>query len=197
MNDFISIFALDVSSTEKSSQNDWLNKGKELLELEEYVKAYECFSNELKINTRNLEALLYVSMVLFKLDRHDEALSYINKALELDPLKAKMWTFKGLVLPELNRCEEAIKCFQKSLELDPVDIFPMISCARLLFHLDRYEEAISYYDKALEIDPKNEDAWYEKGRSMSYLLVLKENTQNNSSKEHSFSSINKGNYSAY
>ena len=97
----------------------WIEKGIELRQLENYVGALDCYNEALKIQPNNAGALSSKGVVFRRLGKFDESLECYNKALEIDSEDYKIWFNKGMVLSELGKFKEAISCYDKALELNP------------------------------------------------------------------------------
>jgi len=71
----------------------------------------------LEINPDYVDAWVNKGVVLYALDKKDEAINAIDKALELDPEHTDAWFYKGVALYKLGKLEESKKCYDKAYEL--------------------------------------------------------------------------------
>ena len=105
-------------------------------------------------------------VLLFWLERYEEALTSLEKVIELDPNNVDAWHFRGILLNLLSRHEQALASYQRVIELNPN--YQRVWSVRgiTLARLQRYEEALASFNKAFELKPNEEfeaSVWYELG----------------------------------
>lgn len=98
-------------------------------------------------------------MVLFKLERYEEALEIVDAALELKPESPVEWSNRGFVLSALNRNEEALEAFDRALALDPESPKILTSMGIVYFRMGLLEKALETFDCALEAEPRKASDW--------------------------------------
>ncbi len=117
-------------------------------ELKEAQKAVEAEPNNASYHDN-------LGMILYRMERFDEALSEKQKAAELEPDNASYHDNLGLMLFKVKRYDEAIKEKQKAVELDPDNAKYHDNLGVMLFKLKRYDEAVKEKQKAAELDAEN------------------------------------------
>lgn len=143
-----------------------------LYHLEQYNKAIELFSNQLKIVNDEPDTYAGRGEAYFKLgnikkstDDYKKALDYYLKQLkDLDDY-ACIYKDIGLCYQRLNQFNEAIKYYNKAIELAPAcNNCTKKQCHESYYRLGQIEEqqsnknkALNYYKKALEISKDDED----------------------------------------
>jgi tetratricopeptide (TPR) repeat protein len=163
----------------KSDPNDllaWAGKAIALLNLNKYEEALECSNKSSDINLGinnflnkkliNSIRLNVKGIVLSKLKRYEEALSYFDQALELRPSYYSVLNNKGIALSKLENYEEAINCYNKVLRFDPKYPHALSNKGETLRKLGKHQEAMEYVDKALEINSKLPFIWLNKGETL-------------------------------
>lgn len=105
-------------------------------------------------------ALAYAGMgdSLYRLGRHEEAVSSMKKVFELMPdfpLAPTLHYLIGEALGELGRYEEAEEYYENALRLGPDFSEALNSLAGLLFAQGRYEESLERYRRLERIEPEN------------------------------------------
>ncbi len=95
----------------------------------------------------------WYSIVLGKMDRDEEALSYVQKALELDPGAAVVRNNLVVTLNELGRYEEARDVLQQGIRLNPEFPLYYARMADMLASEGRLAEAARWIDEGAEQAP--------------------------------------------
>lgn len=108
---------------------------------------------------KNLETISCYGMVLFKLERYEEALEIVDSALELKPENPTEWSNRGFVLSALDRNEEAIEAFEKALAFDPKSPKILTSQGIVYFRMGLLKKALETFDEALAIEPGKASDW--------------------------------------
>src|SRR3989304_5328902 len=83
-----------------------------------FKQSLTLYDKALKINPKNLDALINKGTALHSLGKFNEAIILYDKALDLDKKCAIALAYKGLSLGELDKIQEALKDFKKALEID-------------------------------------------------------------------------------
>lgn len=136
-----------------------------------YVKKKD-FVNALQIAEKlvairgHVKDWLRLGVLLFWIERYEEALTSLDKVIELDPNNVDAWYFRGILLNLLSRHEQALASYQRVIDLNP-DYLKVWSVQGItLARLKRYEEALASFNKAFELAPKEAfeaSVWYELG----------------------------------
>jgi Flp pilus assembly protein TadD, contains TPR repeats len=157
----------DTKSTDENTPFEWLQKGWEFRNKQEYDKAIECYDKAIELNPEDEGAWLWKGNVLGKLQNYEESLACYDKILELNPKNEYAWRWKGAILAQLQRYEESLMFYDKVIELNPQYVTAWILKGNALIELQRYEESLTCYDKVLELNPEDAIAWNNKG----YILI--------------------------
>ena len=138
-----SLVVMAVALLSGCAPTDWVKKGNEMLEKDDYRRAIEFYERALDNNPGNSRALLGKGDALFYSKAYKEAMA---SYLQAD------WNV-------VVRDKEMLKALDRAIAEDPQnsdlyrikgDVFRMKGPQR---------EAIAYYDKALALNPDNQDAW--------------------------------------
>ena len=128
----------------------------------EYKDALNYFNGALKNNGHDYEALLRKGLVLFQLEKFEEALAVFQDLLSSKKISFKFFSHTknendayiyyliGFMYKDLK---EKIKSYNKSIKLDPGFSYSYSHRARAFSSLYRYEEAINDYSKVIELNP--------------------------------------------
>lgn len=98
---------------------DLLQKAIEYFQNGKLTAANEAFDAVLKTQPDNIDALNLGGMTLFKLGRHDDAVSRLEQALALNSNNVGVLANLGLVQRDRGYVEAAEECFSKALSLEP------------------------------------------------------------------------------
>jgi tetratricopeptide (TPR) repeat protein len=134
-----------------------------------YEEALASYSDQLSINSRDLQALVNRGRVLSKLKRHSAALESFEQAIKIKPEYFPAWIGKGSTLILLQRPQEALSAYDKALELRPQSHITWHNRGSLLASMQRYEEALENYNQALEIENNFYPAMQDRGFTLLQL----------------------------
>ncbi len=81
-------------------------------------RALASFQQALRIDGKNVLALVNLARLQFGMDLSDQALENLEKAQRLAPLNGDVYNLQGFVLLAGRRTDDAIAAFQKAVELD-------------------------------------------------------------------------------
>lgn len=113
------------------------------------------------------------SMLLFQLNRFEEALAAFEQAIRLDPNLARAYHDKGLAILSLNRFEsgfeEALAAYEQAIRLDPNFAELYYRKGDALSDLKRHEEALAAFEQAIHLDLNYANAYVGKGNALTRL----------------------------
>lgn len=85
----------------------------------ELEKALSMITISIKAEPDNPSYLDTYGWIMFKLNKLDEALMFIDKAISIKDTSAEVWEHRGDILKSMGKMEEAIKAWEKAIELQP------------------------------------------------------------------------------
>lgn len=118
------------------------------------------------------EGHLVLANALYRLDRHTEALSAVDRSLALNPLLASAHLTRGSILQHLGRLREAVAANLKATELDPNQSAPHVNLGLLYSSLGEPEQALQSARAAVKLDINALSAW----SNLLYCLLHDEHT---------------------
>ena len=100
------------------------------------------YSQILKLEPKNVDALCLLGLACGELKRFAEAVDLLRKAVKLAPKHAPAHNFLGAALKEVGRTDEALASFDRasSHKTDFMDAY--VNRADLLMALNRWAEAV-------------------------------------------------------
>jgi predicted O-linked N-acetylglucosamine transferase (SPINDLY family) len=125
-------------------------------------EALEMLGQALKINPRDVRALVNYGNVLNLLGRFEEAIASYDRALALGA-DAETWNNRGNALQSLGRPLEALASHDQALALGPNDVKSLYERGCVLNELGRFDEALASYDRVLALAPNHAEALNNRG----------------------------------
>lgn len=105
---------------------------------------------------------------LYKVQKFDSALIFINKALKADP-NSETYLFKrALIREKVNDSKGAIRDYKACIEKNANPLY--YNNIGVIYAIESdYEEAIKWYNRALAVNPEYAQSWVNIGVSYYYL----------------------------
>jgi len=124
----------------------------------DWVGAEREFHEALRLDPGQVTALLWQSLYLSVMGRHQEAIASMQRARESEPLSQSVNLYLGVAQTHAGHYDLAIRQLQQSIELDPHYYRPYMFLGRVLMFVGRHQEAIDSYRRALSFNPDNLEA---------------------------------------
>jgi len=122
------------------------------IEDENFSDALSFYDLILKIDSKNISALIDKGTTLQILGRIKSAISCFDKALDISPDNIDALINKGSALHLEENYLEAISCYESALKIDKKCSMALAYKGLSLGELGNLSEAITYFKKALSID---------------------------------------------
>ena len=119
-----------------------------------YEKAYEHFTEALKLKSDFTEVYIHRGVVFRDVDRFDPALKDFNSAIEIDPESANAYDDRGVCYAEMGDTEKALNDFNKAIDLNPKSAKSYNSRGITYKDMGKIDLAMKDYNKAIELDPE-------------------------------------------
>jgi TolB-like protein len=116
------------------------------------------FQVALSLDPGQVTALLWQSLYLSAIGRHQEAVASVQRAREAEPLSPTVNMYLGAAQTHAGQYDLAIRQLNQTIELDPHNYRSFMFLGRALNCIDRSEDAIAAFQKALSINPDNLEA---------------------------------------
>ena len=113
------------------------------------------FQVALKLDPSHLTTLLWQSLYLSAMDRHEESICSMKRARESEPLSPIMNMYLGVAYHHAGQHDLAIRQLNQAIELDPHNYRPHMFLGRTYLALERYDDSISSFRRALSMNPEN------------------------------------------
>jgi tetratricopeptide (TPR) repeat protein len=123
-----------------------------------------------ELDPKEKQSLYNLGLMLFKMERYDEAVDVFKQCLALDPDYAYAWFQIGLAYFNQKNYRAAVEPYRKYAELSPDDQFGWQSLGITLMNIavankdpKQFEAALEPMQKAVELNPENGGALYNLG----------------------------------
>ena len=116
--------------------------------------AMERYTDVLRADPENAEALYYVAVVACQGGQYQQGVDLARRALSLGPPAARLYNLLGQALDRLGDKTEAMKNLDKAIALDPNMAVAHGNRANILADAGMPEEALKSYDRAIALNPK-------------------------------------------
>ena len=151
---------IDIDPTD---HEHWVNKGKALLELQDFVGARECFTRATELQPDDTRSWSNLGSARLTLKDAAGGLTAAMRAITIDDGFGEAWMCRGLCERELNRMDEAVRSLQRAVELEPHNWKAHANLGFCLRDLRRDSETFDALTRALKINPHDPQCWLEVG----------------------------------
>ena len=124
-----------------------------------YEKAYEHYTEALKLKSDFTEAYIHRGAVFRDVDQFDPALKDFNIAIDIDPEFANAYNERGVYYAKIGDAEKALSDFNIAIDLDPGSEDFYNSRGITYKDMGEVDLAIQDYNKAIELNPKFPEAY--------------------------------------
>ena len=142
---------------------DALSFDAEYAEYAEYGAALASFDQATETEPNFASAFYYKSLLLYGLNRWDEALVATNREISLQQDNANLYSKKAFILSKLERYSEAEAAFNQAIEINPKLAKAYYNRGTLYAEQEKLDLAEADFNKAIEINPKFAEAYYNRG----------------------------------
>lgn len=155
------ILLFSAAALAQQTADEYLSRGKELLEKKDYLRAQENFEKAVELDPNLAEAYYFRGRVQLDDKKAD---ADFTKAIELKPDYAEAYFRRGLKSDLSNDRVAALRDYNKAVELNPGFIDAYMARAVLYLLDNKGAAAIADYTKVIELKPDGE-SYYVRGNS--------------------------------
>ena len=122
----------------------------------ELTKAIECFKKVLKLDNKNIEALLHIGYIYRSIKENIKAFKCFKQVLILEKKNFSAYYGLARLYQSLeNHSEEAINSYKVCLELNPESIEANLQLGILYLKEKKYEDSLTCLKKVISLEPNN------------------------------------------
>lgn len=146
--------ALSITKKFPNHQFAWKVLGATLEKKNKDFKSLYAKKMAVKLIPNDIEALINLANILYKLKNYKDAETNIKKVLKLNPNFAIAYCNLGNILQKLEKFKDAEKNYLKAINLKPdlTDAYYNLACN--LEKMNRYSDALKNYKKAVKLNSK-------------------------------------------
>jgi TolB-like protein/Tfp pilus assembly protein PilF len=133
----------------------------------DWAGAEQEFKVALSLDPGQVTALLWQSLYLSAMGRHDEAIASMQRAKDSEPLSSVVNMYLGLVQGNAGQYDLGLRQLNQAIELDPHNYRSYMFLGKTLNEIERFDDAIVAFQKALTINPDNLEALAFMGGAMA------------------------------
>ncbi len=112
----------------------------------------------LKIDSKNVDALLDESLAYRNLGKLESALNFAIRASEIDTTNIDIWKLRKNLAKELNKPQEIITASKQILSMEE-DFETYRDLARAYYIISRYDDAKKTMEKGLRLNNEDDEGW--------------------------------------
>jgi len=136
--------------------------------------ALQRYTQVLRTNPENAEALYYVAVVACQEGQYKEGADLARRAISFGRKDARVFNLLGQALYRMGERLEAVKNFDRAIELDAGFADAHGNRANILADVGMPEEALKSFDRALALNPASAADWINRGALLQGLGRLDE-----------------------
>jgi tetratricopeptide (TPR) repeat protein len=121
---------------------------------------------------------MLMAVVLYHMDRDEDALGAINVALRMEPESDRHHAWKSRILLALHRHGDAMQCAEHAIRIDGQDPFNWTAKAAVHVNRREWKDAEVAARTALELEPDDQNAHHLLSQSLLYQGKAHENESN-------------------
>lgn len=123
----------------------------------------------LEYRPKSPDALHYLGLLLFQIDRGIEGLTLIRRAVEEDPAYAAAWNNLGNVLNRQGDDDGAEAAWRRAIELEPAMADALANLAVALRRKGDLAGSEASARRALAVNEKHPEAWLQLGKALRWM----------------------------
>ena len=128
-------------------------------------RAIADYSEAVKHNPENAEALFNRGRAYTEKSQHDRAIEDYTASIKIDPKSPDAYNNRGRAYQEKGDADQALANFNEAIKIDPKHARAYENRADVHFRQSRFKDALDGYNKVLQIDPSR--VWSIYGRGMA------------------------------
>jgi len=124
----------------------------------DWIGAEREFKVAISLDPGQVTAMLWQSLYLAAMGRHQEAIASVQRARDSEPLSPVVNMYLGVARAHARQYDLAIRQLNQTIELDPNNYRIFMFLGRTLAWTGRNDDAMAAFQKALSINPDNLEA---------------------------------------
>ena len=150
-------------------QDIWSMMGMEYLYIDDFDSARLSFSKCIDNDYEDYSALYNVVYCFDMVDKHEEAIHFLNQYVDKNPYCEVAWHQLGRQYFTMEMYKEALSCFDYAVLIDESFLGAYLEKAKIYEQLEDYENAIKNYSITLELEDPTAFACRRVGKGYQHL----------------------------
>lgn len=159
------VLSLGLTAAAEEDIKTLLQRGGMGMMSEDYRKAISNYSEVLKLEPNNVEALKNLGVAFSATGRSDKAKDYLERAYRVDSDDADICNNLGVIYSGLGRTNDAIKYFEIAVSLDSTDALGMTNLAQEHLRNNAVGKALPLLRRADSLQPNHRTILFELGNA--------------------------------
>jgi|SRR5690625_907226 len=152
-------FLNDFLDEQPYSEIAWHQLGLQYLDLDEPMKALDCFDFAIISDDTFIGAYMEKAKLLERFEKYEEAIECYQTTIELEDATAFAYLHIGICYNKMGITGSALDYFNKSLQEDPLLDKTWLAITEFYVEREQYRQALYYIEKAIAIDEENIEYW--------------------------------------
>jgi tetratricopeptide (TPR) repeat protein len=144
--------------TDRATLQTWLDQGKAHQQAGRLIEAERVYRQALELSPDHPDTLHLLGLVTYRLNRIQEALSFLRAAVERQSSSAVYWFNLGVVSQKVGRPQEAIAAYQRTVALNPRYVEAYGNLGNVFRDCGNLTDAVAAYQNALKLNPSHADS---------------------------------------
>ncbi len=153
------------NTASKSDQQviELLKKGRQKFARGDYALAIEAFSEAIRLDPKNVEALFKRAETYQEIDQYDKSIADLTQVIQLNPNHGDAYRQRGFALLMQGHHQQAIDDASSALRIDPNDYHALDVRGSSYTSLKQYEKAIADLTRMVELRPSSARGFHARG----------------------------------
>jgi len=147
-----------IQAMEPKDAEGWIAIGRSYLLQNEAAKARFAFKKADELSDGRFEVYEEISTALYRHQRFDDALDYLEKARESNPSNVFAYNLKGIIYRQKENHPAAMMAYNHAVKLEPENAGLHYNLGVACFKSGKEKKSEVFFQKAIELDPSLREA---------------------------------------
>ncbi|MGD0565833.1 MAG: tetratricopeptide repeat protein, partial [Candidatus Goldiibacteriota bacterium] len=139
--------------SDEENKKEFIAKGLEYANKNEYEKSIREFGNALKLFPRDEDALFNLAFIYSEMRQFGAAYDIFKKLININPHHIEAFNNLGLIFARQERYSDAVFVYKKGIEQNPSSAVLYNNLGNVYYDMGEFEEAVLNFKKAGGLDP--------------------------------------------
>ena len=149
--------------SDEEKKQEFIKKGLEYANKNEYEKAVKEFENALKLFPKDEESLFNLGFIYIDMKQYGLAYDILKKLVNINPHHIEAFNNLGLLFARQGKYADATFVYEKGIEQNPGAAVLYNNLGNVFYDTGKFEMALQMFKKAGEIDPVFTERLYHLG----------------------------------